>query len=326
MNATESLTCPEPKHRLRSLYRFMAARCFIAGREELDRAGFVLTQIDSWLRTGRIVEVLRGVYSYGRDIDTRDAALRAALVAAGPGAALTGKSACEEWEIVSPKDGIPQQIDVVVTSGAARRLRGASPALRGTIVRVVKRPYRRQDIRRRNGLDLVCPALALIDFAKEATPREVRFAFLEACRLRLFGRRDVGFCFRRVSGRRGAAKLKCLLGLWVPELNRINSVLEGLFLLEWVERELVMPEVNSRIFGYEVDLYWRDRGLVLELDGNAFHSDPVQRAIDIEKQLELEARGLTVLRITYREFMADPEAAVNRVAHLLGLAGVPEFA
>ncbi len=157
------------------------------------------------------------------------------------------------------------------------------------------------------------PALALIDFAMNASDREVRFAFLEACRLKLFGKPDLEYCHLRLRGRRGARKLRPYLALWVPELNRIRSVLEGWFLLVWVRRKLETPQVNVKVFGKEVDFYWPEYRLVLELDGDAFHSDPVQKQIDLEKQRFLESQGMTVLRATYKEFAADPDGVVDRV-------------
>ncbi len=159
-----------------------------------------------------------------------------------------------------------------------------------------------------------------MDFAASASTREVRFAFLEACRLGLFDRRDVEYCFRRISGRRGAAKLKPLLPSWVPELKRTRSVLEGLFLLAWAERGLKMPRVNEKVFGREVDGFWPDEKLVLELDGGAFHSDPISRQRDLEKTRYLIGKGLRVVRVTYREFEADPDRVVDHVASQLELS------
>lgn len=304
---------------LRRLYRYMATRSFVAGRQELLEAGFTRHRIANWIRSGRLVKLLRGVYSYGRDVETHVAVWRAGLVAAGRGSALTGRSACEVWGFVDSGGGLPREVTVAVQSGAARQLRGQSPALKQTVFRFVKRRFKPGEIRIRDGLAIVTPILALMDFAAEASERSIRFAFLEACRLGLFGRRDVDHCFRRIVGHRGAAKLRPLLALWVPELNRIKSVFEGLFLLAWIEGGFPMPQVNEKIFGYEVDLYWAEYGVVLELDGGAFHNNPAQLAIDMKKQRYLEAQGLIVLRMTYEEFHADPAAAMNRVLRSLGL-------
>ncbi len=100
----------------------------------------------------------------------------------------------------------------------------------------------------------------------------------------------------------------------MPKLERIKSVFEGLILLGLVERRLPLPEVNVKVGGYEVDFYWPDDRLVLEADGEAFHSDPAQRAIDAAKQRDLERQGLTVLRATFKQFERDPHAVLDEVA------------
>ncbi len=304
---------------LRLLYRFMASRQFVAGRSELRRAGFSATRIDSWLRTGRLVKIFRSVYAYGRDVEAPASVRRAALVLAGSDAALTGRTACEGWGMVRAKPGLPAKVEVGVSTGQIRKFKGVSPALARTTITVVKRKFAPGDVRMHEGLRLTSPAFALIDFAATATEREVRFAFLEACRLKLFARSDVNLCFARLNHRRGARTLRPLLALWVPELARIKSVLEGWFLLTWIEHGYPVPKVNEKIRGHEVDDHWPDYGFVLELDGGAFHSDPVQTRLDREKQRDLEARGLVVTRLTYKEFEADPDAAVDQIAQQAGM-------
>lgn len=292
----------------------MARRWFVASRQELLAQRFSDVRIRSWKASGRLIRLFHGVYSYGRDIESRESAWRAALLAAGPGSALTGRSALEALGAVRLRPRIPVAIEVATESDRAGERRGLSPALRHTRVRVVRRGFEAGDVERRDGLELTRAPLALIDFAVTAPERDLRFAFLELCRLRLFGERDVSYCFRRASGRRGARKLRPLLGLWVPELNRVRSVLEGSFLLAWSGRSLPMPAVNEKIFGYEVDCLWREHGVVLELDGDAFHTDPIARQRDLAKTRQLEGKGLRVIRVTWRQFMADPDGTVDGVA------------
>jgi len=301
---------------LQQLRGFMATRWYIAGRAELIAHGFPWTS-RSWVRGGRLITVVRGVYLFGRDIETREAAWRVALVAAGQGSVLAGRTACEIWGMVSSEDRIPRLIEAIRHQGDPARLRGLSPAMKGTLIRIYRRQLEPSEIRRKAGFELTSPVRSLIDFAVHASETEVLFAFLEACRLQLFNRSDVDDCFKRVAGRRGATKLNPLLALWVPELVRIRSVLEGLFLLAWVEAGQVMPQVNVKIHGFEVDFYWPAFGVVLELDGNAFHSDPVARRRDVEKMRALEARGLRVIRITFKEMWETPKLVVHRVVAVL---------
>lgn len=280
--------------------------------------GFSSSRIKSWLRSERLVPVAHGVYAFGRDMESREQALRAALLMAGPGAVLGCRTACELWNLVRIPSGIPRTIDLAVVSGNTRHLHGVSPAFKRTEIRVAQRNFAPAEIRRKDGFAVVRPAFALFDFAAANTERDLRFAFLEACRLGLFNRVDVDYCAGRIVGRRGAENFRPLLALWVPELKRVKSVFEGLCLLVWVEREYPLPLVNTKVFGYEVDFFWPGQRFALEVDGGAFHSDPVQKQIDVEKQRALEAEGLTVRRMTYREFDNDPYGALDRVASELG--------
>ena len=295
----------------------MAPRRFVAARAELVDAGFSPSRIDCWLRSGRLVKVARGVYSYGRDVENREAAWRAALAAVGPGSVLAGRSACEAWEMVRKYNSVPLWVEVAGRSGSTRVLRGTSPALSRTRISVVKRQLNPSDIRQREGLPLVGPVLALLDLASGASERQVRFAFLEACRLGLIGQPDVRDFYEQLSGRRGIRKIKPLLGLWVPELERIKSVLEGLILLGIVDRPLPIPRVNKGLCGYEVDFFWPESGVVLEADGGAFHSDPPQRAIDLAKQRDLERHGLCVLRTTFKDYERNPKGVLDEIASTL---------
>lgn len=299
------------------LHDFMAGRCYVAGRAELVGHGFAPSRIASWQRSGRLIRVLHGVYSYGRDIETRNAAWRAALASAGSDSVLSARSACEAFGMVRTRTSMPALIEVAVGSGSASVKRGLSPALRRTRVKVVRRTFEADEVILRDGLRLTRPVRALIEFAVNRSAIEVKFAFLEACRLGLFVRPDVGGCFRSIAGRRGARKIRPLLALWVPELGRTNSSLEGLFILEWVARDSRMPRVNEKVFGFEVDCYWPEAGLVVELDGGAFHSDPVARKRDELKTRKLEAGGLRVLRFPYGLIRHEPAVAVEQVVGIL---------
>lgn len=307
-----------PANKIEELKRFTARTSFVASRTDLLNSGFTGTEIHSWLISGRLSQLFRGVYSYGRDIETREAALRAAILVAGTGSVLTGLSACEIWGMVQPRGKIPSLIEVATNTGNTRIHTGKSPALSRTIVSVAQRQYGSEETRIVNGLELLRPALALMDFAVNAQERRVRFAFLEGCRLGHFDQREVIVCNRHLRGRRGARRVRPMLRLWVPELRRIKSVFEGDVLLDLVERRHPLPQVNVKVHGREVDLYFPKQRYALELDGGAFHSDPAQKRLDAEKQCYLEARGETVRRVTYKEYEANRAGILDQIAKDLG--------
>lgn len=303
---------------LRLLYGFMAGREFVASRYELIDAGFSPSRIKNWVRSGRLITVARSVYSFGRDVQTREAVNRVALLLAGPGSALIGRTACEAHGIVRTWSAVPALVEVGSPVGQARSFDGLSPALRQTKFKVVSREFEQGDLGLRGGLSIAKAPLALVEFARDAPDRAVRFAFLDACRLELFNEPDLEYCYSRLFHRRGAARLRPCLELWVPELGRTKSVFEGWFLLVWRKRGYPIPLVNERVFGCEVDFFSPDHVFALELDGDAFHSDPAQKQIDFQKQRHLETNGVEVWRLTFREFNRDPIGEVDRIARHLG--------
>jgi very-short-patch-repair endonuclease len=78
--------------------------------------------------------------------------------------------------------------------------------------------------------------------------------------------------------------------------------------------------VNARVGRYEVDFLWRERALVVEVDGYRFHSSRASFERDRRRDADLTTRGLRVIRITWRQIVREPEALVARVATALASA------
>lgn len=68
-------------------------------------------------------------------------------------------------------------------------------------------------------------------------------------------------------------------------------------------------------------MLWQRERLALEIDGYAFHSTRSAFERDRTRDAELQARGLRVLRITWRQIVDEPAATVAKIARLLGSAG-----
>ncbi len=191
----------------------MVRRDGVAHREELVAQGFSSSQIKNWVRSGRLITVFRSVFAFGRDLENRNALWRAALLVAGPGSALTGRSACEALGLVKRWPAMPFVVQVASPAGQARQFRGLSPALRKTSISVVRRNLHSGDFMTVEGIRTVKPALSLIDFAGDGSDRDLWFAFKEASRLFRFGPEDVEHFSARMRHRNGAAKMRPLLAL-----------------------------------------------------------------------------------------------------------------
>ncbi len=75
--------------------------------------------------------------------------------------------------------------------------------------------------------------------------------------------------------------------------------------------------MNVRLGPYEVDFLWRDAGLVVEVDGFAFHSGRARFEGDRRRDADLAARGVTVIRVTWRQLVDQPEAVLVRIGQAL---------
>ncbi len=68
-----------------------------------------------------------------------------------------------------------------------------------------------------------------------------------------------------------------------------------------------------------VDVLWRQGRLVVEVDGYAFHSDPVHFAQDRQRDYELNLSGYNVLRLTHDEVVAHTATAVAKIRDMVHL-------
>ena len=102
---------------------------------------------------------------------------------------------------------------------------------------------------------------------------------------------------------------------WTKE--RTRSDLERAFLRLLRAHGLPLPEVNVTLGPHEDDVLWRERRLVVELDGYAYHSSRASFAADRRRDRELQRRGFVVLRFTYQEITDEPDAVASALlAHL----------
>jgi very-short-patch-repair endonuclease len=96
----------------------------------------------------------------------------------------------------------------------------------------------------------------------------------------------------------GPASLRAVLRNYRPAPTR--SELEEAFLRLCDDHGIPRPETNVRIEGFEVDFVWRDRRLIVEVDGFAYHRSPHAFETDRARDVHLTTRGWRVLRFTWR--------------------------
>ena len=76
-------------------------------------------------------------------------------------------------------------------------------------------------------------------------------------------------------------------------------------------------DANARVHGYEVDLYWPEARLVVEVDGYDAHSGRASFERDRLEHATLNAGGVTVMPVTGRQVDQDPVGVVERLLRAL---------
>jgi very-short-patch-repair endonuclease len=294
---------PVPKDRL---IGDLASRQYgVVSRSQLLAMGIGAGAIHSRLRKHYLHPLHRGVYAVGHTALVPLAREMAAVLACGHTAAISHRSAAVLWHLLPPGDD--EEIDVTIRIG-----RGCRPGLR--IHR--SRQLSPLDVRHLRGLPVTAPWRTLVDLADTATDRELERASHEAITRRLLNAGRLLSGLDRYHGRRGIGRLKKLLeDADPPTLTRSEA--EERFLALVRAAGLPAPEVNVRIHGHEVDFFWRDQGLIVEVDGFRFHSSRNAFERDRRRDAELQSAGLRVLRVTWRQIVDAPYATLTNLVRAL---------
>ncbi len=84
--------------------------------------------------------------------------------------------------------------------------------------------------------------------------------------------------------------------------------------------EIPEPERNIYIDGWEIDCYWPEQRLAVELDGRPYHVAVKDMERDRVKDAKLLLKRINVMRITDTRFELDPRGVFDDLLAALGLA------
>ena len=212
----------------------------------------------------------------------------AAVLACGPGAVVSHRSAASLWRLLPERPGAEVDISVPGAGGKKKR--------RGIRIhrRVALTP---ENVTRHRGIPVTNPACTIIDLRAVATPAETRQAIRQAAVLGL----SIG-----PAGRDGS-----------PTPDGTRSELEYRFLRLCKQHRLPTPEVNVRIGSLLVDFVWPDRKLVVETDGYRYHRGRQAFEDDRARDLRLRSQGYEVIRLTYEQVTKQPEATAGVLRKVL---------
>jgi putative AbiEi antitoxin of type IV toxin-antitoxin system/uncharacterized protein DUF559 len=256
------------------------------------------------VEAGRLHRLHRGVFAVGHPGVGAHGLRLAAVLACGPDAVLSHTTAAAVWGMRPTARAL---IDVTTTASGGRT------APRGVGLHRTRRLHE-DDVARVGVLPLTAVPRTLVDLAGVLSPHRLERALHEAEVLRLLDVHAVHAAAARVPTRRGLATLRALLKSTSPGHTR--SELESRFLALCRSAGLV-PRLNVRLFGHEVDALFPAERVVVELDGQASHHTHRAFHRDRRRDAALAAQGHLTVRLTWDRVTGEPHAVARELARIL---------
>ncbi|HEV3472383.1 MAG TPA: type IV toxin-antitoxin system AbiEi family antitoxin domain-containing protein [Actinomycetota bacterium] len=301
-----------PEEEVRRLWINLARKQFGAvTRRQLLILGMSATSIDRRISSGELARCLPGVYLVSWfDISWKQQAM-AALLWAGPNAALSHASAARLW-----------RLDVDATKGVhitvERRMRSPKSWLKVHKAGLAPRTVRIE------GMAVTPLSQTLLDLAATATPDDLEEALESALRRRLTSVPKLQAFLERfcVKGRRGCAPLRSLVTKR-GDIPATGSRFETRFNRLLRKAGLPLPERQVEIrdgdrFVGRVDFAYPQAKVLIEADGYLWHTGRQAWQRDAAKGNHLGLQGWLILRFTTEDLKERPHEVIERVRAALG--------
>jgi hypothetical protein len=244
---------------------------------------------------------------------TFESKVLAAVLAAGPGAVATHRTAAVLWKLDGFRAGV---IEVAIPRGRTYRRPG--------VITHESSDLDRCEVGRVTGIPVTDAARTILDVSRRSSDARVYGAIESARRQHLadWERLVRTLLAHARQGRPGIQRLRRVITLNIAQEEVTDSLLEAITLSLFAERGLPAPVLHFVVhdgqgrFVAEVDLAYPDMMIAIELDGEV-HRDQEVFHRDRPRQNELELLGWTVLRFTWRQLKNEPDLVVRQVRDAL---------
>jgi very-short-patch-repair endonuclease len=270
---------------------------------QLRATGLTESAVRKRAGAGRLHRIHCGVYALvPRELLTRNGLYMAAVLACGPGAVLSHRSAAALHEL-RPSGGA--RIDVTVPNRSYRRHTGIAVHRSPGLIEA--------DTTRMNNIPCTTVARTLLDIAAVLDRRPLERVFDQAEILELFDLGALNGQLVRNPTRTGIRIIKAILTEHYLGSTPTWSELEEVFLALVRRARLPDPQVNAWIDPGDgdrplrVDFAWRAERVAVETDGRRTHRTRQARERDPRRDQRLIAAGWRPVRTTWRQVMRRPQ-------------------
>ncbi len=284
--------------------------------DQLRELGLTAGAVRERTRAGRLHRIHHTVYSLvPKELLKREGLYMAAVLACGPGAVLSHRSAARLHEL---RDYGYTRIEVTVPRRSHRRHPGVAVHRSTTLSDA--------DITVVENIPVTTVARTLFDLGEVVTQRQLERAFDQAEIAETLDLHAINDQLARNATRRGARRVRKVLNEhYIGQTPTWNENEEALLA---ITRALGIPDpdINQLIVlddggpAIRVDFVWRDRRVIVEADSEKWHSSRQRIEIDRRRDQRLTAAGWTVIRTTWRQMKYRPGELRETLLKLLGPA------
>jgi very-short-patch-repair endonuclease len=281
----------------------------VVSTRQLRELGFSENVITEEAKRGRLRRVHRGVYAVGHESLTWEGHCMAAVLA-------NPRTVASHW-----------------TAGCLWGLLRSSPSGRFHLTAARRRHRRpefhlhasallKEDLARVEGIPVTSLARTVLDLAAldpKRTEKDLRRAD-DANQLDL---REFHGLLDRTAGHPGHATLARAVDLYRPDPAVTRSGLERRFRRLVRKAGLPEPAMNYVVGGYELDCWWEEARLAVELDTFGTHGSRLSFEEDRKRQRVLGLLGVRLERVTDRQLAEEPDEVLRAVAALLAGYSAP---
>lgn len=270
--------------------------------DQLIALGLSASTVRTRVAAGRLHRIHHGVYSLvPKSLLTREGLYMAAVLACGPGAALSHRSAARLHGI---RDYGYTRIEVTVPSRSTRQHSGLAVHRSTTLTEA--------DVTVVNGIPVTTIARTLLDLGDVLAQRQLERAFDQAEIVEGLDLHAINDQLARNPTRRGAKKVRHLLAThYIGSTPTENDFEEALLALT---RSLGLPDPRVQFYidpgdggpAIRADFAWPDLRIVIETDGRKTHGTRQAFETDRRRDQRLIAAGWTVIRTTWRQLTQRP--------------------
>jgi uncharacterized protein DUF559 len=257
---------------------------------------------------GALSRLHRGVFAAGHRALTVESRWMASVLAHGPEAVLSHRSAGQLWGLY-PRGRIAPE----VTCPGSKKTKRWIVAHRGSLPA--------DEVVRERGIPVTSVPRTVFDLAAVASEREVERAWNEMEIREYTDALSVPDLLRRYPRRKGAVVLKRLVGQTEFALGITRSELEEEFLALVDRFGLPRPRMNVHIAlrgrFFELDCLWERQRVVVELDGAKTHGTFQAQERDRERDRILTAEGFTTTRVTWAHIHETPTEVADDLRLIL---------